>query len=100
MLHFITRDLDITLPVTLKDGALTDLQVQIAMSAQHRADGMSLDFVPLEVDGLRIAIRADELVCIYSEEEAGRITVRSTSNEKRMKVDRDRNGDIAGISPA
>jgi len=49
---------------------------------------------------MRLAIRADDIVAIYSEDKAGAITVRYHGNEKRMKVDRDCNGDIAGISPA
>ena len=53
----------------------------------------------LDVKGTRIAIRADDIVAFYSEDEAGAITVRRTT-EKRMRVDRDRNGNVAGISPA
>jgi hypothetical protein len=99
-LHFIMRDgLDIELPVVLGDGGLVDLQAQIAMSSRYRAEGM--DMVPLEVDGMRLAIRADDIVAFYSEDEAGRISLRHTgSSDKHVKIQRDDRGRIAGISPA
>ena len=97
-LHFVMRDgLDIELPVVLGDGGLVDLQVQIAMSAEN-AEG--LDFVPLEVDGMRVAIRADEILAVYSEDEARRISVRHSKNNKRLKVERDGHGRLVGINPA
>ena len=97
-LHFIMRDgLDIELPVVLGERGLIDLQAQIAM---RTANDDGLDFAALEVDGIHVAIRADEILALYSEEEAQSINVRHTTNNKRLKVERDSHGRLVGINPA
>lgn len=81
----------------LGEGGLVDLQVQIAMRT-HNDEG--LDFAGLEVDGIRVAIRADEIVAVYSEDDAHCISVRHSKNNKRLKVERDGHGRLVGINPA
>ena len=49
---------------------------------------------------MRIAIRADELVAFYSEDEAGQISVRNTDKRGGLRVWRDGNGRVGGVVPS
>jgi hypothetical protein len=97
-LHFIMRDgLDIELPVVVAKGGLIQIEAQIAA---RTANNDGLDFAAVEVDGIQIAIRADEILAVYSEDEARSISVRHSKNSKRLRVERDGAGRVVGINPA
>ena len=88
MLHFLmVNGLDIELPVVLGPGGLADLD---------RSE-LSDEYLTLEAKGCRVALRADDIVCFYSEGKTGTVTVRHRGNEKRTRVERDRTGAIAGM---
>jgi len=97
-LHIVMRSgLDIELPVVLGERGLVDIQAQIAA---RTANDDGLDCAGREADGIQIAVRADQILAGYSEDEARSISVRHTKTNKHLKVERDSHGRLVGINPA
>ena len=60
-----------------------------------------LDFYPLTVGGISIAIRSQEIIAIYDERHEGDVTVSLPKNPPRpLAVQRDEHDRIAGLVPA